>query len=91
MCFGTLAQRAEPSRCTSSRSWPRASRALRILDVNLRQHYFSPRAPRAVPRLANVLKLNDAELPVLAAIFGADGSAEAQLGACAPLRCAWWR
>src|SRR5439155_3088698 len=42
VCFGTLAQRSEPSRSTI-RSLVRAtpSAALRILDVNLRQHYYS--------------------------------------------------
>jgi len=41
--------------------------ALRILDVNLRQNYFSSRFISESLAFANVLKLNDAELPQLAA------------------------
>src|ERR1043166_2316069 len=47
VCFGTLAQRLEPSRSTI-RSLVAAtpSAALRILDVNLRQHYYSKKIIR---------------------------------------------
>ena len=68
-CFGSLAQRAPVSRA-SIRAFvaatPRAS--LRIFDINLRQNYFSQEIIEQSLRLANVLKLNDDELPVLAAI-----------------------
>jgi fructokinase len=80
VCFGSLGQRAEPSR-SSVQSLVAATplRALRIFDVNLRQPFYSPEVLEQSLRLANVLKLNDAELPVLASLFGTDGSPEAQL------------
>ena len=43
VCFGTLAQRSEPSG-TTIRQFVTASRsaeALRVFDVNLRQHYYT--------------------------------------------------
>jgi fructokinase len=54
----------------------RASAALRILDVNLRQNYFSS---HNVLAFANVLKLTDAELPQLAAMFDLSGDERSQI------------
>src|SRR5205814_316582 len=64
ICFGSLAQRSERSRETI-RSLVAAARpgALRIFDVNLRQNYFSNRLIDESLALANVLKMNDTELP----------------------------
>ncbi|MBI1842677.1 MAG: carbohydrate kinase [Verrucomicrobia bacterium] len=80
VCFGSLAQRSEPSRSTI-RSLVTASPrpALRILDVNLRQHYFSPRLIEESLALANVLKLNDGELPRLSEIFHLEGDIPSRL------------
>jgi fructokinase len=71
VCFGTLAQRAEPSRSTI-RALLGAVRpdAFRILDVNLRQHFYSREILESSLALANVLKINDAELPILGAWVG---------------------
>ena len=68
-------------RAAASRRWwrPRRPGALRIFDVNLRQPFYSREVLEQSLRLANVLKLNDTELPVLASLFGAGGSPEAQL------------
>src|SRR6185436_16067889 len=74
VCFGTLAQRSEPSHSTILslvNAAPPA--ALRILDVNLRQSYFSERLINESLAFANVLKLNDAELPQLAAFLDLSG------------------
>lgn len=80
ICFGTLAQRGEPSRTSIQRLVAAASAsALRIFDINLRQHYFSPDVIEASLRLANVLKLNDGELPVLAGLFKLTGSTRNQM------------
>ena len=75
VCFGTLAQRAEPSRSTI-RALLGAVRpdAFRILDVNLRQHFYSREILEASLTLANVLKINDAELPILGALVGPSDS-----------------
>lgn len=84
VCFGSLAQRHEPARSSVQAlvaATPAA--ALRIFDVNLRQQHYSREVVEQSLRLANVLKLNDGELPVLASLFGLDGEAEAQLDALA--------
>ncbi len=66
VCFGTLAQRCDPSRSSIQR-FVGATRpeCLRILDINFRQHYHSKAAVLSALRFANVLKLSDEELPVL--------------------------
>ncbi len=82
ICFGTLAQRAEQSRGAIRellRAAPSAS--IRVLDVNLRQHYHSPELIDGSLALATVLKVNDAELPQLAAMFGLAGSVKSQIDA----------
>jgi fructokinase len=80
MCFGSLAQRNEISRATI-RSLLGSSRpdALRIFDVNLRQNFFSLEVIKESLQLANVLKISDEELPVLARLFGLRGETAEQL------------
>lgn len=80
LCFGTLAQRNVVAR-DAIRTLVAASpsAALRILDVNLRQHYFSAELIEESLLLATVLKVNDVELPQLAAMFGLTGSEHAQM------------
>lgn len=70
VCFGSLAQRSEPAR-RAIRTLVSASRpeALRIFDVNLRPPFVDRDVIADSLELANVLKLNDQELPVLAALF----------------------
>ena len=70
ICFGTLAQRNPAARKSIQRLLAAASPdALRVLDVNLRQQFYSREVIECSLRLANVLKLNDLELPVLAEMF----------------------
>ncbi|QEH38278.1 Fructosamine kinase FrlD [Aquisphaera giovannonii] len=79
LCFGSLAQRDEPSR-SSIRALVGASRAgsLRIFDVNLRAPFIDRAIIEESLGLANALKLNDEELPQLAAMFGLpEGTREA--------------
>jgi len=84
ICFGSLAQRSEPSRSTIQGLVDQSRvTALRIFDVNLRQHFFTREILERSLRLANVLKLNDTELPVLADMFDLAGDAAAQLAALA--------
>lgn len=70
-CFGSLAQRSPVSR-DAVRAFVAATRpqSLRIFDINLRQHYFDEPVIRQSLASANVLKLNDEELPVIAALMG---------------------
>lgn len=75
VCFGTLGQRSEVSLATIRR-FVAATRptALRILDVNLRPPFVSDAVILDSLRLANILKLNDEELSVLARLIGLTGS-----------------
>jgi fructokinase len=80
ICFGSLAQRGELSRVSIQRLVATASAdALRVFDINLRQNYFSREVIEQSLRLANVLKLNDTELPTLAQFFGLNGSTRYQI------------
>lgn len=80
VCFGSLAQRGAISRAAIQRLVAAApAEALRVFDINLRQNYFSREIIGQSLRLANVLKLNDAELPVLAQLFGLTGSTRHQI------------
>lgn len=68
-CFGSLAQRSDVSRRAIQRfvsTTPES--ALRVFDVNLRAPFFSDAIILESLQLANVLKLNDEELPVLASL-----------------------
>ena len=80
ICFGSLAQRGPVSRAAIQQLLRlTADRCLRIFDINLRQHYYSREVIEQSLELANVLKLNETELPVLESMMGLTGSAEAQL------------
>ena len=73
--FGTLGQRSECSRETIRRFVAATpSTAFRIFDVNLRPPFVSDAVILESLALANVLKLNDEELPVLAALCACTGS-----------------
>ena len=77
VCFGSLGQRGAGSRATIRRFLAVVpSPALRILDVNLRPPFWTPEVIRESLSLANVLKCNDDELPVVAQILGLTGSPE---------------
>ncbi len=80
ICFGTLGQRCEVSRSTI-RCCVSATRpaAIRILDMNVRRPFISDPIILDSLKLANVLKLNDEELPVLASLLGLSGSPVALL------------
>jgi fructokinase len=80
VCFGSLSQRT-PGGARAVRQLVAASRpcALRIFDVNLRPPFVQPEVVETSLGLANVLKLNDQELPVLAAMLRLDGAEKQQL------------
>ena len=71
ICFGSLAQRSPYTRNTIQECM-RAPRpdAVKICDINLRQNYFDEQVIDDSLHLANVLKLNDQELPVIARVYG---------------------
>jgi fructokinase len=77
VCFGSLAQRSPVSRETILH-FLRSTRpeALRVFDVNLRPPFYScPVLESSLP-LADVIKLNHEELPVLTRLLGIPFSGE---------------
>ncbi len=80
--FGTLAQRSDISRDTISQTvnaMPEES--LKILDVNLRAPFYGKPVLDHALALANMLKLSDEELDVLARCYDLAGKVEDQLRA----------
>lgn len=80
VCFGSLAQRDARSRA-AVRACLGAVRpgTLRVFDINLRAPFYSADVVEASLGMADVLKLNETELPVLAGWFGLRGGPEEQL------------
>lgn len=71
VCFGTLGQRSPRSRQTITKFLEATpSSALRMFDVNLRQHFHDRETIERSLGLASALKLNEDELPVLASLCG---------------------
>jgi fructokinase len=70
VCFGTLAQRNPISRSTIQQFLESAPQAVRLFDVNLRQHYFDRPTIKRSCQLATAMKLNAAELEVLGELLG---------------------
>jgi fructokinase len=80
VCFGTLAQRSDASRSTIYSFLDRmSSDAIKLFDINLRQHFYSIGSIEASLERASILKLSDEELPVLKNAFSLSGSVEVQL------------
>jgi fructokinase len=66
VCFGTLAQRSEKSRNTIRKfveALPANTR--KLYDINLRQHFYDVETVEWSLRTADIVKLNDAELPAV--------------------------
>ena len=77
VCFGSLVQR-RASRESVLR-FLRATRpeALKVFDINLRQHYYSREVLEESLQLADILKINDEEIRIVADMFGLGGDDEA--------------
>ena len=71
VCFGSLAQRSLQSRQTI-RTFLTAVRpgATRVFDVNLRQSFYSAQVLEESAQLADIIKVNHDELPVVAKLLG---------------------
>jgi fructokinase len=70
ICFGSLAQRSEQSRATIRNFLFAATGAVKVFDVNLRQTYYSRKILEESMRLADIVKLNDEELPKIMGLIG---------------------
>ena len=77
-CFGSLAQRHEASRAailSFLKAMPEGS--LRIFDINLRLQYYTRETIHTSLEHADILKLNDEEVPIVARLLGLEGDMEA--------------
>jgi fructokinase len=71
LCYGTLAQRSEQSAATLQTLFELLpAGAVRVFDVNLRQHYYSADILKQGCHHADILKLNDDELPIVCGLLG---------------------
>lgn len=70
VCFGSLVQRMA-SRDSVLR-FVKAMRAdaLKVFDINLRQHYYSKEVIEESLRLSDILKINDEEIQTVSDMFG---------------------
>ena len=70
VCFGSLAQRCPQSRATV-RQFLNALRkdATRVFDVNLRQSFYNAEVLSESAKLANIMKVNNEELPIVAKLL----------------------
>jgi fructokinase len=80
VCFGSLAQRNTISKQTIIRFLEATGKdCLRVFDINLRQHFFDTVTIIQSLSMANILKLNEDELPVVADLLGLHGNEDSLL------------
>jgi fructokinase len=80
VCFGSLGQRNSVSAETIQQLLGLVKPAcLKVFDINLRQHFYSPEIITKSLEFADVLKLNEEELPVLSELFTLNGEVKNQL------------
>ncbi|BDC49405.1 fructokinase [Bryobacterales bacterium F-183] len=74
LCFGTLGCRREANREAIEGMVSRATKAIRLFDVNLRQEYYDISVLRRGCAMATALKINQRELAVLADLLKLRGN-----------------
>ncbi len=75
LCFGSLAQRSKTSRKAIMEGLKIApEKALKVFDINLRQHYYNKEILEQSMTLANLLKLNEDELEIISEMFNLSGN-----------------
>ena len=70
VCFGSLVQRMGSRDSVMKFLRATSPDALRVFDINLRQHYYSSEVIDASLKLSNILKINDEEIRIVADMFG---------------------
>ncbi len=71
ICFGSLAQRCRESRQTiQTLAAQTSSSCVRVFDVNLRVPFYSSEVIQESLELATVMKMNDAEVPLVMGLLG---------------------
>jgi fructokinase len=80
VCFGTLSQRNNVSKMSIEKFLDATSPdCLRMFDINIRQHYYNDDVILSSLKMANALKINDEELPMVANLLNISGSDEEQM------------
>lgn len=85
ICFGSLAQRSLESRQTIQTLAAQASsKCVRVFDVNLRAPFYSGEVIQESLELATVMKMNDAEVPLVLGLLGLPDASDLAAGAPEP-------
>ncbi|MFT3753566.1 MAG: carbohydrate kinase [Paludibacter sp.] len=80
VCFGSLAQRSSVSRQTINRFLDCVPKtALKIFDINLRQHFYTLELIEHALDRCNVLKINDDEIKIVGELFGWQSKTELEI------------
>ncbi len=80
VCWGTLAQRSPKSAESILKIVDSAPEScLKVYDINLRQDFYSKEVVEASLRRADILKINEDELPVVCDMFSLHGDEAAQV------------
>ncbi|WP_291326987.1 PfkB family carbohydrate kinase [Desulfovibrio sp. UCD-KL4C] len=74
VCYGTLAQRNKKARNSIYAFLDAAPKAMKVYDMNLRQHFYSKEIISKSLEKADVLKLNDDEIQIVASMFDLKGT-----------------
>lgn len=81
VCFGTLGQRSRCAADSIRKFVQAAAGALRMLDVNLRGDAFDAEVLQVSCNLANIVKLNESELPRVLRLLGLEEGGDADASA----------
>jgi fructokinase len=80
VCFGSLAQRNSVSRATINRFLDcLPETALKIFDINLRQHFYTLELIEQSLQRCNILKINDDEVLIVGKLFGWESKSELEI------------
>ena len=75
VCFGSLAQRQQGSRQAIAAFLAAVKPgALKVFDINLRQHFYSKELIEASLGQCNILKINDEEFEIVSDMFDLEGT-----------------
>ncbi len=77
VCYGSLALRSPQSRTAIKTLLANTNpAAIKLFDINLRQHYYSSELIDELLTFANIFKINDEEFAIFKQLFNLDGDDE---------------
>ena len=80
ICWGSLAQRSEKSRESILAILDAAPETcLMVFDINIRQKFYTAEVIEESLKRADILKLNEDELPIVCELFGIEGTQAEQI------------